>query len=201
MGGAARPGLSLKGQALQWLSQREHSRAEMRRKLLAQARALAMRSQGPLRAAAELRAELHPDTAAEPPTDACEEAPTDLQTQVDAVLDWLAAHRYLSEVRFVESRVLARADRFGNQRIRQELAQHGLELPADAAQLLKDSELARARAVWERKFAVAPASPGERARQQRFLAGRGFSAEVIHQLLRALRPVRSDAGEAAEPEP
>ena len=31
---AARPPLSLKGRALQWLSQREHSRIELRRKLM-----------------------------------------------------------------------------------------------------------------------------------------------------------------------
>ena len=35
---AARPPLSLKGRALQWLSQREHSRIELRRKLMRAAR-------------------------------------------------------------------------------------------------------------------------------------------------------------------
>ena len=181
MGGVAsrKPALSLKGRALQWLSQREHSRAEMERKLLAQGRALAVRA-----------ATTGADT---------EEAPADLQAQVDAVLDWLVAHHHLCEERFVESRVHARAARYGNLRIRQELTQHGLELPADAALALKTSELERARAVWQRKFAAGPTSAAERGRQQRFLAGRGFSAEVIHQLLRSLPRAADEATRDAGP--
>ena len=103
--------------------------------------------------------------------------------QVEAVLDWLQAHRYLCEERFVESRVHARASRFGNLRIRRELAQHGVALSADAAQQLKDSELARAREVWSRKFGQVAADATERARQMRFLAGRGFSGEAIRRVV------------------
>ena len=161
-----KPALSLKGRALQWLAQREYSRAEMRRKLLAQGRALSVQGA---------------TTGAD-----AEDAPVDLQAEVEAVLDWLAAQHHLCEERFVESRVHARAARYGNLRIRQELAQQGLDLPADAAQALKSSELERARTVWLRKFTAGPVSAAERARQQRFLAGRGFSADVIHQLLRSL---------------
>jgi regulatory protein len=179
-GVAKKPVLSLKGRALQWLSQREHSRVEMRRKLLAQGRALSVRAASP------------EGVPAEPPADR--------QAEVEAVLDWLDAHRYLCEERFVESRVHARAARYGNLRIRHELAQHGLALPADTALALKTTELDRARAVWERKFAVWPASAAERARQQRFLAGRGFSAEVIHQLLRAPTRAAEDAADTAAPE-
>ena len=107
--------------------------------------------------------------------------------QVDAVMAWLQAHHYLSEERFVESRVHARASRYGNLRIRQELAQHGLTLPAEAAKALKDTEFERAAAVWRRKFGVAPADAAERARQARFMAQRGFSPEVISRLLRGGR--------------
>jgi regulatory protein len=147
-----RPRLSLKGRGLQILAQREHSRSELRRKLLVHARA-----------------------------DAAEEA--NPAEQVEAVLDWLQAHRYLCEERFTESRVHARASRFGNLRIRQELAQHGVALTAEAAQQLKDSELARARDVWSRKFGQPAADAPERARQVRFLAGRGFSSEVIRRVV------------------
>ncbi|MBC7994310.1 MAG: recombination regulator RecX [Rhizobacter sp.] len=103
--------------------------------------------------------------------------------QVEAVLDWLQANRYLCEERFVESRVHARTARFGNLRIRHELAQHGVALGADAAQQLKDSELARARDVWSRKFGQRAVDAAERARQMRFLAGRGFSSEAIHRVV------------------
>ena len=147
-----KPRLSLKGRGLQILAQREHSRSELRRKLLVHAQ----------KDAAEA------GTATE---------------EVEAVLDWLQAHRYLREERFVESRVHARASRFGNLRIRRELAQHGVVLSADAAQQLKDSELARAREVWSRKFGQVAADATERARQMRFLAGRGFSGEAIRRVV------------------
>lgn len=140
--------LSLKGRGLQILAQREHSRSELRRKLLVHAQ----KDEAEAAAAIE---------------------------RVEAVLDWLQANRYLCEERFVESRVHARASRFGNLRIRQELAQHGVTLSAEAAQQLKQSERERAREVWSRKFGQAPLDAAERARQMRFLAGRGFSSEAI----------------------
>ena len=46
---------------------------------------------------------------------------------------------------------------------------------------LKASEIDRAREVWSRKFGQPAADAAERARQMRFLAGRGFSSEVIHR--------------------
>ncbi len=112
------------------------------------------------------------------------EAEADPATRVDALLDWLEANRYLSNERFVESRVHARVGKFGNLRIRQELGRHQLALPADTAQALGDTEFDRASSVRQRKFAVWPASPAERAKQARFLAARGFSPEVIGRLLR-----------------
>ncbi|HUG22963.1 regulatory protein RecX [Piscinibacter sp.] len=160
-----KPGLSLKGRALALLAQREHSAPELRRKLLRHVREEVAADAG------------NADTAdADPSGDAA--------ARVEAVLEWLQAHDYLSETRFVESRVHARVSRYGNLRIRQELALHGLALDAEAAQALKDSELDRAADVWRRKFGVPPADAPERARQSRFLAQRGFSPEVIARLMR-----------------
>lgn len=156
--------LSLKARALQWLALREHSRVELRRKLLRLARQ---------RAAAEAADAGDGAGAADP------------AVEVEALLDWLALHRYLSDTRFVESRVNARAARYGNLRIRQELGQHGAALDGATAERLNDSELARAHAVWARKYGSAPATTAtERARQKRFLAGRGFSADVIRRVVR-----------------
>ena len=156
---AARPPLSLKARALQWLAQREYSRIELRRKLLRAARQ----------------------------RDAEDAAAADPQPEVDALLDWLVAERHLSEARFVESRVHARAARFGQRRIAQELRQHGTVLDAEAADRLRASEFERARAVWARKFAGMPAADAAgRARQMRFLAGRGFAAEVIRRVVRGV---------------
>lgn len=161
-----RPRLSLKGRGLQILAQREHSRSELRRKLLVHAKAA--------QAAPEVACAAEGPPAADP------------AEQVEAVLDWLQAQRYLSEERFVESRVHARASRFGNLRIRQELAQHGVALSAEAAVQLKASELTRAREVWVRKFGQPATDSNERARQVRFLAGRGFSSEVIRRVVRGV---------------
>jgi regulatory protein len=108
-------------------------------------------------------------------------------TRVEAVLDWLEAHNHLSQQRFVESRVHLRQARYGNLRIRQELRQHQVTLSVDEAQALAASELERARAVQSRKFARGPGDAAEYARQARFLAGRGFSAEVVRAVLNDAR--------------
>ena len=104
-----------------------------------------------------------------------------------AVLDWLEEQRFLSAERFVESRIHAREGRFGSLRIRAELAQHGLELPSQVARTLAETELERAAAVRERRFADAPADAAGQAKQSRFLSARGFSPEAIRQLMRRLR--------------
>jgi regulatory protein len=173
--------LSLRGRAIALLAQREHSEIELRRKLLRWARASTAAAPGAAGAADQ-------DAGAEADTDALAQAAAqNAATQVDELIAWLREHDYLSEARFVDSRVHARSARFGNLRIRQELAQHGLNLPADAAQALKDSELQRAAEVWRRKFgasSAAPATPAERARQARFLAARGFSGEVVTRVMR-----------------
>jgi len=160
--------LSLKGRALALLSQREQSVSELRRKLLRHLRATAAQQAGdPL------------GPAVDPiPVD------DDAETRIDEVITWLREHNYLSEERFVESRVHARSGRYGNLRIKQELAQHGVVMTPEAAQSLKDSELERAMEVWRRKFGEPPADASEKARHARFLAQRGFSADVISKVLR-----------------
>ncbi len=163
----ARPPRSLKGRALQWLAQREHSRAEMQRKLLPHARALV----------AQAAAGAAPEVVDAP-------EPGDVMARVTEVLDWLEAHNHLSQQRFTESRIHARAARHGNLRIQQELAQHGISLDADAAQALKGSEFERALEVWRRKFEAPAADAAARARQARFLSQRGFSAETVRRVLR-----------------
>jgi regulatory protein len=169
--------LSLKGRALQLLAQRDQSRVELRGKLLRHAAAEAR-----ARAAADADAASAP--AADEGIDDSHDDATRRHEEVEALLDWLEANRYLSSERFAESRVHAREARFGNRRIRAELAQHGVALSADAAAALAASELQRAAAVRERRFKALPRDASERAAQARFLAGRGFSPEVIQRVLR-----------------
>jgi regulatory protein len=185
-----RPPLSLKGQALALLARREHSRAELRSKLLAHARKRAQ-------AAAEEAAR----SAALGPRDPWDRVGRDVNEpagrenaagfdaeaageEVERVLDELEAARHLSDARFAESRVHARAKRQGTARIRQELARHGVELDPETAKQLRETELERARAVWQRKYGGSPPSdPAERARQMRFLVARGFAAEVVRRVV------------------
>ena len=49
---------------------------------------------------------------------------------------------------------------------------------------LKETELETARAVWMKKFGVVPANARDKARQMRFLQGRGFGLDIIRRLLR-----------------
>lgn len=181
-----RPPLSLKAQAFALLARREHSRAELRSKLLAHARKRAQDQAA--QAAAD--AALVPRDPWDPPEDASPAAPAEAYdaeaaaTEVDALLDELEAARHLSDARFAESRVHARARRQGTARIKQELARHGVQMDPDTARQLRETELERAREVWRRKYGGEPATePAERARQMRFLAARGFAGDVVRRVV------------------
>lgn len=178
---------SLHARALVWLGQREHSRAELRSKLLRAARAAQRHERaGADGAAARVPgADVAINDAAAPEDDETEYDETEaaIAARVERLLDALQAEGLLSEQRFVESRVRVRAAGHGARRIEHELARHGLKLPAAQQQALRDSELQRAAALWRRRFGSAASDERERARQARFLAGRGFSGEVIRRVL------------------
>jgi regulatory protein len=185
----ARAPLSLKARAIGLLAQREHSRAELRRKLLrieqqrlhsAAMAALAVAPPGATAASAAGASDPveHPDDDEDVLAGSCE-------ALVDALLDALVADGYLDETRFVESRLHVRAGRFGTQRIQQELAQHGLRMDAEQQQALRSTELERAREVWRKRFGPdLPTDATERARQTRFLLARGFAADTVRRVLR-----------------
>ncbi|MBS0595705.1 MAG: RecX family transcriptional regulator [Proteobacteria bacterium] len=195
-GGLSR--LQLQARALRWLAQREHSRHELRAKLLRAAAAAA-----PIAACAHVPAEAEADADADADADAAdaedaaddaaagragspvgpaEDAQPDADAAaVDALLDRLQAEGLLSDERFVQSRLRVRAGGAGLRRIEAELARHALELPAHDRQALQAGELERAIALWQRRFGGVAAEPKLRARQMRFLAGRGFAADVIRR--------------------
>jgi regulatory protein len=118
------------------------------------------------------------------------------RADVDAVLDELQRRDLLSEERFAAAVVRARASRYGDARLKQDLKSRGATPDAAAAALdaVRGSELERARAVWTRRFGRPPASLQERARQVRFLEARGFSASVIRRVLTGLPG--DDSGES-----
>jgi len=100
---------------------------------------------------------------------------------IDALLDWLEAAKFLSQERFSESLVHRRVDRYGNNRIFSELQSHGIasETLAEVKQELAQGESARACEVLRRKFSAAPEDAPGRAKCQRFLQQRGFSPRAI----------------------
>jgi regulatory protein len=106
--------------------------------------------------------------------------------EVDQVLDQVQAQGLLCERRFVEGFVRLRAARFGPARLRYELSRRGIEPDLIEAALgaHQGDEYARAQALWARRFKSGALNERERARQARFLSGRGFSHEVIRRILK-----------------
>lgn len=204
-GAPGRPRLSLRGRALACLSRRDYSRQELRRKLLEPPRQKGS-APGRRRRAEDRAGDEHDPAVARAVEEAVEQAlqedgpfadpatvaaavvaqlppaaPT--EAEVDEVLDWLEGRGYLSDARFVESRLNARAARHGSLRIRHELSRHGVEMTPEQSARLRETELDRAREVWRRKFGTVAAEPKERARQARFLAARGFPADVVRRVI------------------
>lgn len=106
--------------------------------------------------------------------------------EVQRVLDELEQRGFLSAERFAESVVHRKAARYGVARVKAELSQHRLpdELTRSVTEQLKATEFDRAHTLWTRRFGEPPTTPEDRARQTRFLAGRGFSGDVIRRVLR-----------------
>lgn len=104
---------------------------------------------------------------------------------LDALLDDLAQRELLSDERYVDMRLRARQARLGDARLAHELRTQGVSSELiEAALSGGEDERLRAQRVWQRKFGTFADDAGERARQARFLASRGFSAETIRRVVR-----------------
>ncbi|WP_345811637.1 recombination regulator RecX [Paraburkholderia sp. PREW-6R] len=107
---------------------------------------------------------------------------------LDTLLDQLEAENWLSDSRFAESLIHRRSSRLGASRIVGELKQHAVDptLVEEASAQLRETELARAQAVWRKKFGELPHTQADRAKQARFLASRGFSGATIGKILKGI---------------
>lgn len=136
----------LRERALGLLARREHSRAELARKL---------------------------------------ETAGFAREEIALLLDAFEAKNWLSDQRFAESYVADHRARAGSIKLAYDLRQRGV--PSSIIESLlndgRDSELERARAVWQKKFGAAPADMADKARQMRFLQSRGFTPEVIRRAI------------------
>jgi len=106
--------------------------------------------------------------------------------ELSSVLDTLEQRGFLSAMRMVEQVIHMRKSKFGSQRIVHELREKGIaeNLIAAALPNIKETEQDSAREVWRKKYGAMPANAKELGRQMRFLMGRGFTPEVIRQVLR-----------------
>jgi SOS response regulatory protein OraA/RecX len=202
---SSRQPLSLKARALAFLSAREHSRSELRTKLLRPIPARPQSSKSSLggkkpRLEGEVSIQFvaacggtgewqgHDEVSEheEPASSRSSSGMLERSAQVDAVLDQLEALKYLSDERFVESLAHRRASRYGVLKLKHELKSHKIAEPLvkEALEQARSSELERANEVWSRKFLALPESPEDRMKQQRFLVNRGFTPSVIYKVLK-----------------
>lgn len=170
-------GQSIKALALGYLARREHSRAELQRKL--ESKLCAKLARAPAEQEGCGPVGVDDDTPSE-------ESPTQRLERIGQTLDELAARGLLSDARAAELVLVSQGRRYGSRRLKQSLQAKGLapELVAAVLQQSKATEYERARAVWQRRFGAPAPDAAGRAKQARFLAGRGFDAEVIRRLVK-----------------
>lgn len=116
--------------------------------------------------------------------------------QLQALLDELERAGHLSEQRFVESMIRRRGARHGSRLVERELRERGVAGVVSEPLLreLAAGDAQRAMSIWQKRFGQPPQNLAERARQQRFLAQRGFDAQTIAGVFRALRDPGAQGG-------
>lgn len=107
------------------------------------------------------------------------------EIDIGALLDEFESRNWLSDRRFAESWVADHRAKAGSVKLAFDLRQRGVAETIIEAVLgdNRDSEPERARAVWAKKFGTPPADASEKAKQMRFLQGRGFSSNAIRATL------------------
>ena len=182
---------ALRERALRLLATREHSRFELRRKLMRGTPSRSRLLRG--------RASNSADSSAGDGASASSSSRVDVW--VDAVLDDLARHGLVSDERFAESFVRRGIDRgHGPLKIRAGLRSRAVadDIIDDALTFSDDFWLDRAQAAQAKRFGNArdnsggagwsdaddaPANRSEWARRARFLAARGFASDIIYRTL------------------
>ncbi len=137
--------MKLRERALNLLARREHSRAELARKL----------------------------------------APHDEADNIATLLDDLERENLLSNQRYAEALAHARDGRHGSLRLKVVLREKGVPegVIAEVLGEARSRDLEAARMVWQKKYGHQAKDAAGRARQMRFLASRGFPAEVVRRVV------------------
>ena len=109
-----------------------------------------------------------------------------VKTEVEGAADWCQSQGFLDEGRYVEGAARRLSSKYGTSRVVRALRDKGVteQAIADVTPDLKENELAQARAVWIRKFREPPADANAKSKQIRYLQSRGFSFDIIKQVIR-----------------
>jgi len=112
-------------------------------------------------------------------------APHEAADAIDALLDQLEQENLLSNSRYAEALAYCRAGRHGSVRLKSELREKGVPeaIVTEIVGQARDADLAAAREIWRKRFGDPPVDARERAKQQRFLLGRGFPADVVRRVV------------------
>ena len=105
---------------------------------------------------------------------------------VEGVIETLARKGWLSDARYAEQAVRAKARRFGPLKVAYALRAKGVadETIAAAFHAAGADGAADMERVWRSRFSQQPQNDRERARQVRFLQGRGFPLDDVLKFLR-----------------
>lgn len=111
---------------------------------------------------------------------------------VEALLDELVGRGWLSDARFAEQSIRAKARRFGPLKLAQQLRGKGIdeETIARGFRAAAADGASSMESVWKSRFAAPAPDTRERARQARFLQGRGFPLEDVLRFLRSVEKSR-----------
>lgn len=172
----------LRRAAIHLLARREYSRQELRQKLTERAtRWLTSESKG---------AGSQPERGTDDQMDSDETA-----ALISELLDELGSIGLQSDRRTAEVLLVAKATVWGPRRLGFAMHQRGIPVPLASAilQVARAGELARAHALWNRRFGPTPGTHAEQLRQTRWLIARGFEPEVVRRVVRG-------TGEAADVE-
>ena len=107
--------------------------------------------------------------------------------EIETLLDEFEKKNWLSDRRFAESYVADHRAKAGSVKLGYELQLRGVadSIISEVLSQNRDSELERARAVWQKRFGAPPADAADKARQMRFLQSRGFTTEVVRHAIGA----------------
>lgn len=178
--------------AVMYLSRREYTQHTLKTKLSKAFETLTIKTANEAHFATEDTADMHTMNGMH--TDNHLGLNAQVSELIESVMSYLAQHNWQSDQRCAEQMSQVKGQRYGSKRVKHLLAQEGVDkaLIEQTVQNLNQTERQRAVSVWRKKFGVRPKNAAEYAKQMRFMAYRGFSFELINQILKANEDTLSD---------